>query len=112
MTKHFSIPPRDEFIWYGVDLDGTLAEAVWDRDNPDSWFAVGEPIWENLIKLSAVKVRGYKIMIHSARPWDHYELVEEWLKYYDIPFDGIVLGKFNCYRFVDDKAINADAEVW
>lgn len=108
----FSIPPRDNFIWYGIDLDGTVAAPVWQSDYPKSWFAVGRPIDENVKKLLAVKAAGYKIMIHTARPWDHYELVEQWLIHHDIPFDGIIMGKFNCFIFVDDKAINASESSW
>lgn len=104
--------PRDKFIWYGLDLDGTLAYQIHDPDDWTTWYAIGPPIWDNVDKAFEVKRAGYKIVIHSARPWDMYELVENWLNKHAIPWDKIVLGKFNCHRFVDDKAVNASEDTW
>lgn len=108
----FKVRPRKEFIWYGIDLDDTIAKGVWDPEKPDTWYAVGEPINENVNKLFEVVAAGYKIVIHTARPWDMYELVESWLLVNGIPFHAIVMGKFNCKAFVDDKAVNALEESW
>lgn len=104
------IPPRDKLLWVGVDLDGTLAEPVWTPQNPTS--EIGNPIWENVAKLAALHVAGYKIIIHTSRAWTDYELVEDWLRTHHIPFREIQMGKPLFALYIDDRARHADAESW
>lgn len=104
----FNKPPLKELKWYGIDLDGTLAEPVW----PDP--GIGEPIQDNVDKLIEVYKAGYKIMIHTSRYWGDYALIKAWLKEYNLLqyVKEIQCGKplYECY--VDDKAINASADSW
>jgi hydroxymethylpyrimidine pyrophosphatase-like HAD family hydrolase len=95
----------NELIWVGVDFDGTLAHKM-----PD--FSIGEPIEENIAKLQKVQERGYKIVIHTARHWEDYIKIEEWLNKHNVPFKAIVCGKLLCHRYIDDRAINADEPDW
>lgn len=103
-------PPRAELKWVGVDLDGTIAEPAWTPENPTS--EIGAPIERNVIKLHKVIQAGFKVHIHTSRPWTDYEAVEKWLLHHRIPFHAIQMGKPLFYRYVDDRAINAEAESW
>lgn len=106
----FTIPPRADLRWLGIDLDGTIAEGLWTPDNPTH--AVGNPIPANVTKLRDAYLAGWKGVIHTARPWTDYEVIEAWLRHHDIPFRGIVCGKLLAAAYVDDRAINAAARSW
>ena len=95
-----------ELKWVAVDLDGCLAESVW----PDR--GIGQPIERNIIKLLEVDKAGYKIIIHTARPWSDYALIENWLNKYHLPFRRIVPGKILAMKYVDDRALNSESESW
>lgn len=105
-------PPelRSDLKWLAVDFDGTLCRSNWSVDNPTA--VPGEPIAANIAKLVKCVNKGYKIWIHTARPSTDYEMVEAWLNHWGIHFDGIVTGKILAYRYIDDRAVNADAEEW
>jgi len=103
-------PLRDKLIWVGIDLDGTLATPVWTPDNPTT--DIGDPIWDNVKKLYALVGAGYKIIVHTSRPWTDYQIIEQWLRYHDIPYKEIQCGKPLYAAYIDDRAINADAEDW
>lgn len=102
----YTITPRAELIWYAVDLDGTLAEPAW----PDP--GIGDPIFGNVMKLRQLVRAGKKIVIHTARPWSDYELIESWLNQNLIHFDRIVCGKLLAHRYIDDRAIHESEKSW
>jgi hypothetical protein len=102
----FTIPARDKLIWAAVDLDGTLAQPVW----PDP--GIGEPIRLNVVKVRELHRAGYKVVIHTARGSEAYELIEAWLNHHDIPWSRIVTGKVLAAVYIDDRALNADASSW
>jgi hypothetical protein len=104
------VPNREDLLWVGVDLDGTLADPIWTPSNPTS--AIGDPIWPNIHKAREVARAGYKIIIHTSRPWMDYERIETWLKHYAVPFKDIQCGKPLYILYVDDRARHADAESW
>lgn len=103
-------PLKTKLIWVGVDLDGTLAEPLWTPDNPTS--DIGDPIWENVKKLKALVSMGYKIFIHTSRPWTDYQVIEQWLLHWDIPFKEIQCGKPLYAAYIDDRAIHESEESW
>lgn len=103
-------PPRSNLLWLAVDLDGTLAKPVWTPDNPTS--EIGDPIWSNISKLRLAVEAGYKIVIHTSRPWTDYEAIESWLNHWRIPFSRIVCGKILAALYIDDRGRHADAESW
>lgn len=103
-----SVPPRSDLKWLGVDLDGTLAAPIWTADNPTS--DIGDPLRNNVARLRRAVDKGYKIIIHTSRPWTDYENIEGWLNYHAIPFKEIQCGKPLYYRYIDDRAITAIEE--
>lgn len=98
--------PREELIWAAVDLDGTLAESVWPQTT------IGNPIWRNVDKAAELRVNGLKIVIHTARGWEDYEMIESWLDFYHVPYDKIVCAKLLARVYVDDKAVHESEESW
>lgn len=103
-------PLRTKLIWVGVDLDGTLAEPLWTPDNPTS--EIGDPIPESIDKIQELVSAGYKIIVHTSRPWTDYQIIEQWLNHYHIPFKEIQCGKPLYAAYIDDRAIPADAPSW
>lgn len=111
MTCSFTPPPpRAELKWCAVDLDGTIARGVWTPDNPTS--LVGDPISHNVVKLRDLHARGWKIAIHTARPWNDYEAIESWVERWSIPVDRIICGKLLAAAYIDDQAIHAEHPDW
>jgi hypothetical protein len=102
--------PLANLQWAAVDLDGTLAQGIWTPDNPTS--KIGLPIWENVDKVLKLDAEGYKITIHTARGWTDYNNIERWLNHFQIPHRRIVCGKILAKVYIDDRALNADAESW
>lgn len=103
-------PPRSNLKWVGVDLDGTLAHPVWTPDNPTS--EIGNPIAENVHKADELRLEGYKIVIHTSRPWTDYEAIEGWLNHWGIPFDQIQCGKPLFASYCDDRGVHESAASW
>lgn len=91
--------------WYAIDFDGTIS-----TKHPDH--RIGEPIPENIEKLREIDRAGGKIIIHTARHWEDYIKIEEWLEKYDVPYKFIQCGKILAHRYIDDRAINAEEESW
>ena len=98
-----------ELKWVYVDLDDTLAKAVWKTSK-----GIGEPIPENIIKLKTLYKKGKKIFIFTSRPWHDYEAIERWLEDHELRqyIKGIICGKPIGHRYIDDRAIVADSEDW
>ena len=102
----FTIEDRHSLLWVAVDLDGTLCESVWPQPG------IGAPIERNIKKLRRLEEHGYKIIIHTSRSWEFYELIESWLIEHEIPFSRIVCGKLLAKIYIDDRALNSEAESW
>lgn len=102
----FTYPNRDELKWLAVDLDNTLAVAIWPRPG------IGAPIWANVHKLIAAHNAGWKIVIHTARTWADYELIEQFLDSHLIPFNSIVCGKLLAAAYIDDRNVDVYSESW
>lgn len=104
------VAPRSVLLWVGVDLDGTIAEPLWTPEHPTS--EIGAPIWRNLGKLVELTEHGYKVVIHTARPWTDYEAIETWLEHYQIPWHQIQCGKPLFALYVDDRGRHSEEESW
>lgn len=102
--------PPVELKNLAVDLDGTLCNQTWTPEQSKS--LVGDPITENIAKLFEAVAAGYTIDIHTARPWVDRDMIEAWLVAHQIPYRAIVCGKILAHRYVDDKAVPADAKKW
>lgn len=105
-------PPaqRVDLKWAAVDFDGTVAHSSWTPGEPNA--LPGDPIWDNVVKLDELRQAGWKIVIHTARPWSDYELIEAYLDHHHIHYDRIECGKLLAGVYVDDRAINASALDW
>jgi hypothetical protein len=102
--------PRGRLLWLAVDLDGTLAEPLWTADNPVS--DIGAPIVGNVTKLVEAVEAGYKVVVHTARPWTDYEAIEAWLNHHGIPWNKIQPGKILAALYIDDRGRHSDCESW
>lgn len=102
--------PRLDLLWLAVDLDGTLAKPVWTPDNPVS--VIGDPIWGNVFKLRRAVAKGYKVIIHTARPWTDFEAIEAWCAHWVIPQRRIVCGKILAAAYLDDRGVHESAVSW
>lgn len=113
MSKKSKKPgPRnsDRLQWYAIDFDGTLCEAWKPGDKHDH---IGAPIEANIGKLCEVVLAGYKVIIHTSRPWADYELIEWWLNENAVPFSRIVCGKLMAKYYIDDRnGPSIDAPTW
>ena len=85
------VTQRKQLLWVGVDLDGTLATPLWTPANPTH--EIGDPIPENISKVYELVRAGFKIIVHTSRPWTDYEAIENWLQHYGIPYKEIQCGK-------------------
>lgn len=101
---------RTSLIWAAVDFDGTIAKSEWTPENPT--YAIGDPMPEAKRKLESLLDVGFKPIIHTARPWADYEMVESWLEHHGMPFKRIVCGKLLADMYVDDRSVNATAASW
>jgi hypothetical protein len=110
VTEFTQPGPRSKLLWLAVDLDNTLALPVWTADNPVS--EIGDPIWANVSKLGEAVMAGYKVVIHTARPWTDYEAIESWLEHWHIPWHKILPGKILAALYIDDRGRHSDAESW
>lgn len=102
--------PRSDLLWALIDLDGTLAKPRWTPDNPTS--DIGDPIPANVAKALALHRRGYKIVIHTARPYTDYEAIEAWCAYHGIPVSRIFCGKLLGAVMIDDRNVPIGSPDW
>jgi hypothetical protein len=92
--------PSDSLKWLGVDFDLTIAN---NSGYPD--FVPCEPLQGAKEALECFIRQGYRIVIHTARPWADYKNIEDWCLKYEIPFSKIVCGKILCKYYIDGRAI-------
>lgn len=110
LTTHPTPKQRGELLWGLLDLDGTLAEPTWSPENPTS--EIGQPIEANVAKAVALHEAGYKLVIHTSRPWHDYEAIEMWCDHYNIPARRIVCGKLLGAVMVDDRNVPVGSPDW
>lgn len=91
--------------WAGIDFDWTVAS---NSNFPD--YIPGEPLPGAIESLRKLNDMGYKITIHTARPWADYSNIEEYCAYYDIPVRRIICGKPLLRFMIDDKGVGFDGD--
>lgn len=96
---HNNFGPSDRLNHIGVDLDGTLAESIWPEPG------IGKPIKKTVNLVKDLHLKGYKIMIFTARSSAEYKDIKMWLTDYEIPFVQIITGKPLMAAYIDDKNI-------
>ena len=96
---------EEDLMWLGTDLDKTIAD---NTGHPEYLLTKPMPgAREALIKLES---RGFKIIIYTARPWNDYEKIENFMLYHDLPFRRIICGKPLFFRVIDDRNIEFDGD--
>lgn len=103
-------PPPDGLKWVAVDFDHTLATGLFDLETGQN--PIGDPIPGTLGKCRELVTHGYKVVIHTSRPWFDYEAIEAWLDHYGYPYHAIVCGKLQAVAYVDDRNIDMRAASW
>jgi predicted phosphatase len=84
---------------FAVDFDNVIHDAK----NPLEGKRMGAPIEGARSALQILRQKG-KVIIFSV--WgNNPKPIEEWLRYYDIPFDSITNIKPQADCYIDDKAI-------
>jgi len=82
-----------------IDFDGVIH----DDANPLEGKTLGPPIEGAQAAIRLLRnEQGHKIIVFSVKPPD---IIEDWLRYYDIPFDKITNIKPNADAYIDDKAV-------
>lgn len=101
---------RTKLMWAAVDFDGTLAQSKWTPEQPT--YEIGDPVPGAYRKAVELHREGYKIIVHTARPWSEYEKIESWLQYHGFPYRRIVCGKLLANIYIDDRGRNAASTSW
>jgi hypothetical protein len=99
-------PEASDVKCIAIDFDGTLFQSVW----PDR--GIGKPIFSAFCKLEEVIQEGWEPVIYTARSWTDYEAIKAAMEdqgYYDIR---IICGKLLAVKYVDDRALVAEAISW
>ena len=82
-----------------IDFDGVLH----DDKHPLEGKSLGPPIQDARNAICYLRNElGHKIIIFSVKPPD---IIEDWLHYYEIPFDRITMQKPIADLYLDDKAV-------
>ncbi len=97
MNKYNHKRTNDDLKWILCDLDCVLAKGIWPEEG------IGDPIEGAVPAVNLLTSKGYKIIIHTARPWSDYENIENWLNDNGIIFSRIICGKPLVKFSIDDR---------
>ena len=86
--------------WIAVDFDNTICD---NTGHPN--YKPTKPLKGAKEALEKLTSDGWKITIFTARPYSDYQLIENWMIQYKIPFRRIICGKPLCRYIIDDKNI-------
>jgi capsule biosynthesis phosphatase len=110
---------KTEKLRFCFDLDNTLV--TYPKIHGD--YSTVEPIWRNINYVKFLKKLGHTIIVYTARRMrthngnigalvsDIGKVTIETLEKYQIPHDEIVFGKPYANFYVDDLAVNANAQI-
>lgn len=88
-----------EQMTLAIDFDGCLCS---DYVKPGR--RMGEPVDGAIEAMQLLSKQGHTLIIHTCRG-DHPKHVEDWLRYWHIPFERVTNIKPDADRFIDDRAI-------
>lgn len=89
-----------------IDIDDTLLIC----DRIDGSYCNAQPIDIEINKLKELSSK-YKIILHTGRHWNHYDITISQLRQFEIPFDQLIMGKpLGIYIDKDAKTSLADIE--
>jgi phosphoglycolate phosphatase-like HAD superfamily hydrolase len=81
-----------------IDFDGVLH----DHLHPAEGGVLGAPIEGAKASMRLLREQGHKLVIFSVKPPD---IIDDWCRNFDIPFDRITTLKPEADAYIDDKAI-------
>ena len=94
-------PPKNKDLkWLAWDFDNCIAQ---NTGHPH--FKITKPVKGAKEALWYAVEKGWKIVIHTARPWSDYHAIESWMIKKEFPFNKIVCGKLLAHFYIDDRAI-------
>lgn len=96
---------EEKLKWVACDLDKTIAH---NTGYPE--FNLLEPIIGTKEYLDKLVANGYKIIIHTSRAWNEYDIIEKWLDDWKIPHRRIVCGKLFAKYYIDDRNIDFNGD--
>jgi len=83
-----------------VDLDGTLSEGeCWGAEDP-------KPKQDMIDFINSLYIKGYHIIIYTARFRDFFQLTEAWLIKHRVRYHALCMNKMGADLYIDDKCIN------
>ena len=91
----------NELKWLACDLDGTLSKPLWPKDK----IGIGKLMPHAKEVLEYMVSKGKRPVIYTARPWSHYQIIEEWIEKNDLPIHKIICGKPLFDKIIDDRNI-------
>src|SRR5687768_6787117 len=83
-----------------VDIDHTIC-----RTGPDLDYAAACPLEEARDTLNSLRQQGWRVVFHTARHFNSWEITAGWLKEHGFEYDQIVFGKPSARYYIDDRAI-------
>ena len=95
---------RDKTL-YVFDIDGTLTHET------EGWnYLKRTPRFATIFKMKVLREKeNCSIMLWTARHECDRSVTEEWLHKYEVPYDGLVMGKPYWDLYICDKAINIES---
>lgn len=72
-----------------VDIDDTLIIS----EHYEGQYINPKPIQEEIEKLNELYDTGYKVILWTARGWNHYEITKEQLKKFGVKYNELLMGK-------------------
>lgn len=91
---------NEDLKWLGIDFDKFIAENTGHPDYKPLGIKLGA-----LEFMKRLEADGWKLIIHTARPWSDYEIIENWLLFYTVPYRRIVCGKLLVKFYLDDRNV-------
>lgn len=87
-----------------IDFDGVIH----DHKHPVPGRRMGIPIEDAQDAIKTLKnIQGHTIIVHTVWGGDSgRKVIEDWMKFYDIPYDEITNIKPQADYYLDDKAIH------
>ena len=90
--------------WYGIDLDGTLAESIWPLEGIGKILPGAKEALDKIVK------DGGKIAIYTSRPWGDHENIERWCKDNKLPVKIILCGKPLLKHYIDNMGVEFNGD--
>jgi hydroxymethylpyrimidine pyrophosphatase-like HAD family hydrolase len=86
---------------YIYDIDDTIIKS----DLINGEYCNAEPIQSEIDILNKLYDAGSKIMLHTGRHWNHYDITIEQLKQFGVKYHGLIMGKIPGI-YIDKDALN------